>query len=323
MPAMLVMLACHALAAEPADQPPATETGIDTAQQAVSNSVNEVARWFDAFFYDERYAAEDAYSRIRVSPVLFLEEGKSADTKLKLSARIKLPRFEKKLHLFIAGESDDENDGLASTSAVRPSNNQDNATTVGLQYFVRAKNRLNISFDAGVKRGDNRVVEFFAGPRLRRTWQLDSWQSRFIQRVRWYDQRGWESRTQIDFERVVGRTMLFRVTAQGLYREDKYHDDGYTYDIGPSLIQRLRGSAAIEYQWINNFKTRPKHRLDATVLVVRYRQRIWRPWLFYEVSPQLAFYHDDDFRPTPGIELRLEINFGGPAGLGRTTLPEN
>ena len=44
---------------------------------------------------------------------------------------------------------------------------------------------------------------------------------------------------------------------------------------------------------------------------MRYRQRIWRKWLFFEVNPQVAFRNDDDFRNTPGIEFRLEASFGG------------
>ena len=59
------------------------------------------------------------------------------------------------------------------------------------------------------------------------------------------------------------------------------------------------------------FFTKSKFHLNETVLRTRYRQRIWRKWLFYEVNPQVAFRNNDDFRYTPGIEFRLEASFGG------------
>lgn len=53
------------------------------------------------------------------------------------------------------------------------------------------------------------------------------------------------------------------------------------------------------------------HRLEQTGLRLRFRKQIWRDWLFYEINPQLVFRNNDDFRATPGIELRLEASFGG------------
>jgi hypothetical protein len=46
------------------------------------------------------------------------------------------------------------------------------------------------------------------------------------------------------------------------------------------------------------------------VLSVRFRQRIWRDWLYYEVGPQLVFPREENFDATPGIFLRLEMLFG-------------
>jgi hypothetical protein len=43
---------------------------------------------------------------------------------------------------------------------------------------------------------------------------------------------------------------------------------------------------------------------------VRYRQRILRDWLFYEIIPQVSFPRERDFEATPGILLRLEMLFG-------------
>ena len=173
-----------------------------------------------------------------------------------------------------------------------------------------------------MKLGSGHVVDFFVGPRVRKTWPFDVWQIRFTERVRWYTDIGWESRTRFDFERLFRDDLFFRATTDLRWRKQDYNDEGFRFEAGPTLTQRLRRKAAIDYQWNNVFLTKPNTRLDETVLRLRYRQRIWRKWLFYEVNPQVAFRNDDDFRNTPGIEFRLEASFGGLEDLRKNRRPE-
>ena len=163
----------------------------------------------------------------------------------------------------------------------------------------------NISLTSGVKLGNR---ELFFGPRYRHTFNFDTWQLRFIQRVRWFTDKGWEATTRLDYERLISDKLFFRHTIDGRWREE---DDGYRYSITPALIQKLTKKKAIEYQLNNQFETRPNHRLDNSVVKIRLRQQIYRDWLFLETNPQLAFYNDDDFDPEPGITVLLEVVFGG------------
>ncbi len=290
-------------------------TGIDLAQQAIGESVNDAAKWFDAFFGDERYVAEEAYSRIRLAPSVFFEEGEATDLKFRVNAKIRVPRLSKRLRIVIADTSEDEETVLAKETFPDARTSDNDATALGVQYFLRTRNRLNASVTAGVKVGSGHVIDFFIGPRLRKTWGFDTWQIRFTERVRWYTDIGWESRTRFDFERLFTDKLFFRATTDVRWREEDYSEDGFRIEAGPTLTQRLRRKAAIDYQWINVFNTRPNSRLDETTLRARYRKRIWRKWLFYEINPQVAFRNDDDFRNTPGIEFRLEASFGGLENL--------
>jgi hypothetical protein len=72
----------------------------------------------------------------------------------------------------------------------------------------------------------------------------------------------------------------------------------------------------LQYEWINNFETRPRNQAVEYLAVVRYRQKIWRDWLFYEIAPQARFPRDRDFDFTPGILFRLEMIFGRFEGTG-------
>jgi hypothetical protein len=296
--------------AEEAELEPMEPTGVDLAQEAISRTVNDAAKWFDSFFGDERYVTEEARSRIRVIPSLFVEKGESADARLRINARLTLPRANKRLRLIIADSSEDE-ESILDNPGFQDAGTTDGDTTLGLQYLLREKDRLNLSISAGLRRGDDNAVDVFVGPRYRRTWALDSWQIRFTERVRWYSDGGWESRTRLDFERLLREELFFRTATELFWSEEDFAEDGFVLAITPSLSQRLKSRAGIEYQWSNVFKSRPDFHLESTTLRIRYRQRIWRKWLFYEVNPQLAFRDEDDFDPTPGIELRLEASFGG------------
>lgn len=296
---------------EEPDFEPRAPNEIDRAQDAVSDTVNEAAQWFDAFFGDERFVSEEAYSRIRLTPSAFFEEGEAPDYKFRVNAKVKVPRLSKRLRVVIADTSEDDESVLIRDNFPEAQQTENDATAIGLQYFLRTKEELNASMSAGIKIGSGHIVDFFAGPRLRKTWPLEVWQLRFTERVRWYTDIGWESRTRFDFERLFDTDLFFRASADLRWREEDYDHEGFRLEAGPTLTQRLKRKAAIDYQWNNVFKSKPSVRLDETALRARYRQRIWRKWLFFEVNPQIAFRNDDDFRYTPGIEFRLEFSFGG------------
>jgi hypothetical protein len=280
----------------------------DDTHKAVSQSINNAARWIDSFFDDDTYIAEDATTTLRLSQAIFLERGESPRFKTRVNVKIDVPRFKNKLNLFAGGEADDERTSDAPINSIQDTTNDPFA---GFQYFAKATNKQNLSLTAGVKFDS---AELFIGPRLRRTFGLGTWNLRFIQRVRWFTDSGWEVPTRFDLETLFGDDLFFRNTVEGRWREE---DDGYRYEIRPTLVQRLANRKAIEYQWSTVFKTRPNHRLDQSVASIRFRRQVWRKWLFYEIDPQVAFRNDDDFDPKAGVTLGLEVVFGGKDRLRR------
>jgi len=50
--------------------------------------------------------------------------------------------------------------------------------------------------------------------------------------------------------------------------------------------------------------------LDVSIFQVRYRQRFWRDWLFFEVAPQISWPRERDYEFVSGILLRFEMYFG-------------
>jgi len=277
----------------------------DIYQRRISENINNAAQWVDSFFDDDRYIAEDASSKLRFGQSVFLEYGANPKLNTRLNVSLDVPNTEKKLRLFI-GSEDDAN----PTSEQLPDSVDDNdiardGSSAGVQFFAKASDKQNLSVSAGIKVSS---ADLFIGPRYRRTVSLDDWLFRFTQRFRWYTGQGWESRTRLDFERLVGQDLFFRQTFDGRWREE---DPGYRYESRSSVIQALKSRKAIEYQWANLFSTDPQQRLVSTVFRLRYRQNFLRKWLFYEMNPQLALRNDEHFKPKAGIVLRIEVVFGG------------
>lgn len=281
---------------------PAEQYAADRMQRSISENINSAARWIDSFFDDDRYIAEDATTKLRFGQSAFLEYGESPEYKTKVNLSIDIPHTKKKLRVFIANE--DDTNKTPDTLFNRVDTSED-TSAAGVQFFAKASDKQNLSLTAGIK---PESVEFFVGPRYRYNLRLDSWQLRFTQRVRWFSSKGWEATTRFDFEHLLSDKLFFRQTLDGRWREE---DDGYRYEIRPTLVQQLASGQLIEYQWNTQFKTSPNHSLESSIVRVRYRRNFLRKWLFYEVNPQLAFRNDEDFDPKVGITFQVEVVFGG------------
>jgi len=288
--------------------PPSDYNTVDRVQRSISENINSAAQWIDSFFDDDRFIAEDATTKLRLGESVFLEHGDSPEYKTKVSLSIKIPKTKKRLRVFVASEDDTNKTPDALFNRVEDS---EESSAAGVQYFAKTSKKRNLSLTAGIKLDS---TEFFIGPRFRRTFKFDTWNLRFTQRVRWLSKKGWEATTRFDYERLLGEKLFFRHTVEGRWRDE---DEGYQYEIRPTLIQQLRSKKPIEYRWNNLFKTSPNHRFDSSVLQVRYRRNLKRKWLFYEINPQIALRNEEDFEPKAGITFQIEVMFGGKDFLKR------
>lgn len=292
---------------------------VDKAHAGVSNGVLASANWLDSFFSDERVEAEQNRTRLKVALNFFSEEGEGLEFDPRINLRLVLPRFNNRLQLELARESEedlvlDSEDPLVRRSVRRRrfEDMEERDFTAALRYFVKATRRANISMSAGLRIRGGIPVGLF-GPRLRQEINLKPWTLRFTQRLLWFTDTGLESNTRLDLERPLPMDLFFRTSAGFSWFEDR---NNYFYDLRFLLFQPLSAKRSLGYEWNNFFELKdPNNHLEETNLRLRYRQRIWRDWLFFEVAPQLGFPKDRDFDLTPGILLRLDMFFGGKKAL--------
>ncbi len=285
----------------PEEEDPGT---LDTVHETVSDRVRGAATWLDSFLGDERFLEEDNRTTVTMRLDTILEERRGLELKPRVNARIVLPRTERRFHL-VVGRDDDEQ-GIDSTQKPDETPGTDDSD-VGLQYFLKATARNNIRGEVGLRFNDL-TPNPYAGARYRHTLPLGSWVARGYQRMRNYRVEGWESQTTIDFERLLGEGLFFRASTTGSWFEQ---EPGYYYGQYFSIFHWIEGSGLCTYEWNNSLQTRPSNELKETQLRFRFSRRVFRDWILFEIAPQVTWREEIDYEPALGIMLRLELLFGG------------
>ena len=283
----------------------------DDFQEMISKKLRGSANWLDSFFGDERAEIEDNETSLRLRFSSFLEEGEGIDLNTRARLRLVLPQLENKLHIIITGEGNSEGNSTKNRDeSIEERGGLDEPTeknwSLAFRYFLNAAKENNFSINLGASLSDFTPV-IYGGPRYSLSKNFDPWLFRFTQEVQWYTDDGWETKTRLDFERLLMEDLFFRTSVSGYWYENK---DGYFYNIKFYLYQILGKGQALEYSLIHFFETRPSHELSEILLHVKYRKQFWRKWLFFEIKPQVAFREEDNFEPTPGITFSLEAVFG-------------
>lgn len=293
----------------PLHRPGLEEDFLDVLHGGLSRGFLTTATWLDSFFGDERYDTEINRSRFRFRYIVFREEGSPLAYRPDADFRLALPRMQKKTYLMITGDPREDIETSSSPAAPQASPApvpEDRNVTTSLQYFFRSTNRRSFSVKAGAKFHNGAAV-FLLGPRARYLFPIYSWDLRFTEEFLWFSDVGWFSRSRLDFERTLPHDLFFRTSLEGVWTEEKA---GYPYSLSFVLLQPLDRNHVISYEWVNSFQTRPTNELDEVLFVVRYRQRIWRDWLYFEIAPQERFPRDRGFHETTGIMFKLEMIIG-------------
>jgi len=285
------------------------EPTFDAMHRGISTGVLATSRWLDSFFADPRVESEETKTRVKIRFSLFAEEGEDFDYDVRAGVRLDLPILKERLQLLIAGDPEDDEDFRAITGSEGvPAElaDDDENFSIALRYFLKRTVKQNISLRSGV-RFRSGLPHLYLEPRYRQSAPMGDWLFRFTQRIIGITDGTVRAKTIFDFERKLRQNFFLRLTAEGTWDKDEH---GYFYTLSPSIFQPLSSRRVLVYTWSNSFVTHPNHRLEDVTLSVRYRQRIWRDWLYYEVIPQLSFPREENFDVTPGIMLRLEAVFG-------------
>lgn len=285
---------------------------IDETHYRVAGSVVSTGKWIDSLFATERYEDEENKTSLVLRFSEFVDED-GEEFKARAKIRLKTPNLNKRLKIFIIGEEGDVDSGLTAIERVEQAfeSADEDSITAGLLYRYRDTIRKNIRLKVGLRVRDSKLVSFVE-PRFRWREDLDTWNLYFTQKFGWFSDNGFNVKTRFDFERPLSGYHLIRTTFEGSWYEDL---EGYFYNVSAQYNHLLSQDKGLSYQWNNAFIMDSESLLNATVLKLVYRQRIWRDWLSLEIAPQVNYPRGNDFEAVPGLFLRFDVRFDNGSGV--------
>lgn len=302
-------------------QPPTEKTGpeekeaepdfFDITQGFLSKVMSGPAIWFDSFF-GEKTTFEEGYpgTFVRWQNGIRWSENKGAIFQTTFNASIRLPRFKERLRFFIMGEREDEPTPLSPPETVDPSlaaAQPPRSTDLGLRYNVVQRPYSKFGIGAGI-----RIKKFqpFVRARFRYTHPLtESLLARFTETAYYWDNDGFAETSRIDIEKTLSPSLLLRLANSATYTELKRGID-WVPEI--TLYHQLSPKEAVSLDISALFVTRPESDWVNFRVGIKYRRNFYKPWLFYEIEPEISWPRDAYHNTTSvsAVTVRLEIQFG-------------
>lgn len=280
---------------------------MDDTRDYLSEKIVDFSAEIDHFFGDPRYFQEYNKSVVQIYLNHSITEGGNFVTWMDGQAKIDLPAAEKRFHLVL--ESDPEKKTANETKqdqAVQPKDAKVPAQYAASLRFEKAEENLwHFSADSGAN------FQFPLDPfvRTRGSFELplEDWRLKVAETIFWFSTLGLGQTIQFEMSHVLSDPLLFRATTTATCFEAPQLCN-VRQDL--SFYHTLTNRSALLYQMSVLGDDNPTLHETAYVLLMRYRYKMHREWMYFEVSPQLSFPRTDDFRMNASLLLRLEMLFG-------------
>lgn len=296
------------LTPQTAPQTPTTDRfdSMESSRDYLSAKITSFASQIDRFFGGDRHYQESNESVVQVD--LTRVAGYGGAKKFDLAARLnlRLPITEGRLHLLL--ETDPEQNIVAKptpgSTVLRNKVAVPGSVALAARYATAEERLWHFSTDVGIKfplppRPFIRSRGSYAVP-------LGQWRLKAEESVYWFNTLGAGETTQLDFEKIISPPLLFRASTNATWLHQKQNMD-MRQDL--SVFHTLSDRTALLYQASVIGVSNPQLQVEDYVVLVFYRYRLHQEWLFFEISPQLHFPREMNFKSSPALSMRLEVLF--------------
>lgn len=279
---------------------------VDRTHEDLSTHLETLVKRVDSFFANDRAFEEATESYMRLRLDFLMDNNNGTEFKADVAIKIDLPQTEQRLKLLI--ESDPQEDieaedrpGESPIEALEQKN-----YSLALETELKQAGKWIIRPAAGVK--FEVPPDPFVRLRVIRYHGISDWLMRFAGNAFWFNSEGIGGNARLDFDQAMGDHLLFRSSTFAEWKEENEFVTASHAFILYQQIEKWRTSIA--YEMGLGATNEADWNITSYFLRLRYRQRIYKKWLFAEIRPEILFLEEDDFDPAPGISLRLEAVLG-------------
>lgn len=263
----------------------------------------------DRFFGDERNYQESNKSVIQLDIIRVLEHGGDRNFVLSGKAKVHLPSTEKRFQLMLETNPDKNITGepiqgqpVLLGKAVAPE-----SYAVGARYEKAEEGPWHFSTNAGIKFHSGLTP--FARMRGSYSLPIEQWRLKAAESVYWFNTTGVGESTQFDLERIISEPVLFRASTNATWSRENFNFD-MRQDL--SIYHTLSDRAALHYQASALAVSQPQFQMTEYVVLLLYRYRLHRGWVYFELSPQMHYPKAINFHSKPQIVMRMEMLLDRP-----------
>lgn len=275
---------------------------INESYSYVANKLFIIGTHLDNFFADnDTLESKKNDTRIILSSETKLSEYDKMQTYGKFRFELSLPKTEKRFQLVFERDRVDKDEDEDNNSTSQRLN-REQETSAALQFILEESQLWGLTTNVGAKFGLPPLL--FSKTQLRRSFYISDTHIYPTFKFLWEDQKGWQISSEFHADTSLNSTFTFRWLDQWVWNDT---DFVITQAHGPSLYQKIDDRRALSYNARAAGNNSPHEAINYYNLNLRYREKIYSYWLFMEVSPQLEFFREDNFRRDLNLIVSLEV----------------
>lgn len=303
----------EAVATEPivAETPPVTPVSdvfdpFEATRNYLSGKLTRFASYLDSYFGGNPHFQERNPSVMYVNLSRATGYGGTGQYDLAASLNLRLPISEGRLHLLIETDPERnlEDEPVRSSTVMNIKPTTRKSIALAARYALEEKDGWRFRTDAGIR--FPLPVQPFVRSKLGYSIPVDDWRLTLGESVYWFSQTGVGETSQIDMERQVSPSIMFRATSMAIWLKDKQN-----FDMSQSFTfyHTVSDRTSLIYQASVFGISAPSTQMTDMVFLVNYRYRLHQKWLFFEITPQLHFPNENQYKGSPALSMRLQMLF--------------
>lgn len=266
--------ATEATESEQVTRPEQDPHWLDHSHSYIVTRADNIAEWMNQFFGDVRTEEDAPYSTLRLRFEQEWDQENHFDSDIKLRGKVYLPNLNERISVLF----DEEDTGETGQDDLLI-DERDTTQKVTVQYRARDKERYKIDYRVGIRSNLNlktSVRYLYEYPLMETLIGTAS------EEILYLGGDGFASKTRLELDKILSENKILQWHNKVEWQEN---EPGVLWVSSLSLDKKLSETKAFSYFVGMNGETRPENIVSDYYVGARYRQNMFRPWLFGEVQP--------------------------------------